>query len=99
MNECALDREGKFIRFKWFMASKSGKTHIWDVLAKDGSGKLGEVRWNGAWRCYSFFVNLDLMRVFVSEGQELIFEKVCLRDIANFCEEMTNIKRRYLNAL
>ncbi|MGD6850782.1 MAG: hypothetical protein ACQCN6_01830 [Candidatus Bathyarchaeia archaeon] len=82
-----LDREGKYIRFKWFMASKSGKTHIWEVLAKDGGVKLGEVSWYGAWRCYAFFVSSKW------GDFELVFEKQCLRDIANFCEEMTGIQR------
>jgi hypothetical protein len=54
--------------------SLSGKTFIYEVRAK-GGGSLGTVAWFGRWRCYSFF-----------PAARTVFERKCLRDIADFCE-------------
>ncbi len=34
--------------------SPNPSTKTWDVFAKQGNLRLGEVRWFGRWRCYSF---------------------------------------------
>lgn len=59
------------------------KTRSWIVQPKDGTAKIGWVRWHGAWRKYCFF----------SEGYPCIFEEVCLRDIAEFVEARTREHR------
>lgn len=58
------------------------KTSIWIVRQKDGTA-LGDVRWYGPWRCYSFFPLAST-----------VFERKCLRDIADFCERQTQARRR-----
>lgn len=71
---------------KWIdfnLAERKPKTNIWDVLVKDGPALLGQVRWFGRWRCYAFFPE---------DGT--VFERQCLRDIADFCEEETKEQRR-----
>ena len=79
--------EPKYIRFELEGSSDSGKTQIWKVLTKDSNVLLGHVRWYGPWRCYSFFVSSR-------DGEfDLVFEKTCLRDIANFCENQTQRHR------
>jgi hypothetical protein len=61
------------------------KTRRWrvqsviDALRKN----LGYVKWYGSWRCYVFFPFRDSF-----------FEKQCLRDIAQFCEEQTELHRK-----
>ena len=55
------------------------KTKRWTVVANDGEMDLGEVKWYGAWRCFAYFP-LD----------DTLYEKTCLRDIANFCERKTH---------
>lgn len=55
--------------------SASGKSKLFTVATPDGTS-LGKVKWYGAWRCYAFFPNADTL-----------YEKRCLRDIANFCEK------------
>lgn len=50
------------------------KTKRWVVLTLDGS-PIGEVSWYGPWRKYCFFPGIDT-----------VYEQVCLRDIADFCE-------------
>jgi len=55
--------------------SEGRKTRIFYVHSKDG-GFLGEIKWYGAWRKYSFF-----------PSPRVVFEEDCLRDIAQFMEE------------
>ena len=43
---------------------------------------LGGIKWWGGWRKYCFFPE-----------QATIFEKDCLRDIADFCEAQTFIRQ------
>ena len=62
----------------------TGKTWIFNVNAKEGGSNLGQIRWFGRWRKYSFFPNA-----------ETVFERQCLRDIAQvlgvLMEERKNI--------
>ena len=57
------------------------KTAIWLVLDKAG-GVLGQVKWFGRWRKYSFFPMPDC-----------VFEGTCLREIARFIEDQTRAHR------
>lgn len=64
----------KWIEFRPLLST--GKTPRYGVYAKDASwALLGEVKWYGAWRQLCFF-----------PAKETIFERQCLRDIAEFCE-------------
>lgn len=64
------------------------KTRTWEVWSKaheaggkpgeTGASALGTVKWYGAWRCYAFF-----------PAPNTLFEKNCLRDLAQFCEART----------
>ena len=54
------------------------KTKIWMVRNMEARLSLGKVRWFGRWRQYAFFPE-----------PELVFEKTCLRTIADFCERNT----------
>lgn len=72
----------KYVHFQFQERSKSLKTLVWEVQTNDGEDTLlGHVKWYGPWRQYSFFTD--------SPFTDLVFEKQCLRDIANFCEEQT----------
>jgi hypothetical protein len=68
----------KWIKFLEQQVPPDRKTKIFLVLTTDGVSDLGTVKWFGRWRCYSFFPNTDT-----------VFEKQCLRDIADFCEAET----------
>ena len=67
----------KFIEFGAAKKSDSGKTLIWPVTARDGV-ELGEIRWFGRWRTYAFYPE-----------PFTVFERHCLRKIADFCEAQT----------
>jgi len=56
--------------------SKSGKSKVFRLVVHDTGATLGFLKWTGRWRCYAFYPNA-----------ETLYEKRCLRDIADFCEE------------
>ena len=70
--------EPKHIRFVEIGSSVSGRTRVWAVQPKDGSSLIGDIRWYGPWRCYGF-----------NPSPGTVYERVCLRDFANFCEQRT----------
>jgi hypothetical protein len=81
-NLCEL-KEPKHIQFVFIGNSDSGKTKRWHVATKDDSEDLiGEIRWFGPWECYVLY-----------PFGRTVFEKQCLRDIADFCEEQTKQNR------
>lgn len=66
-----------FIKFVPRVAPRGWITKLWHVTTLD-SGVLGEIRWFGAWRKYCFYPTSGT-----------IFDKGCLREIADFCEAQT----------
>ena len=68
--------ESKWIIFSLY--EDTGKTKKYYVFTKDFvSLKLGEIKWFGRWRQYSFFPEPNT-----------VFEKQCLKDITNFIETL-----------
>ena len=72
----------EYIEFVLEGPTASGKTYRYKVVAKDGGDFLGIVSWYGPWRCYAF-----------EPMPGTVFEKKCLRSIAEFCESRTNQHR------
>lgn len=72
-------QRGKWITFR--PLTPKPKTKVWAVLSNDG-GQIGTVAWYGPWRKYCF-----------SPEAGTVFEQVCLRDIAQFCEAETRLHR------
>jgi hypothetical protein len=58
------------------------KTKVWWVVSKYDNIQLGTISWFSRWRKYSFFPKGDT-----------VYEWVCLRDIADFCEEQTRLHK------
>lgn len=72
----------KWIRFFETGASPSGKTAVWAVMTMSGDEQIGEVRWFARWRKYAFYPKAHT-----------VFEEDCLRDIAAFCELVTQRRK------
>jgi hypothetical protein len=74
----------KWIRFEEWRRIPERKTQTWIVLsaASKEREELGAVKWFGRWRQYAFF-----------PLQRTVFERQCLRDIADFCESETKARR------
>jgi len=75
-----MSKEQQWIEFAESQIPAGRKTRIWWVIPDGGETALGEVRWYGPWRQYSFFT---------SSSTPAVFERKCLRDIADFCEART----------
>lgn len=76
------DRQYKHITIEEQPPIVSAKTKRWTVKAKIGDIPLGEIRWRGAWRCYSYFPQADTL-----------YEHNCLWDIADFLSKETSALR------
>lgn len=86
MSDATTTVRARWIKFEDAGASPSGKTRCWLVLTNRG-GWLGDVKWFGRWRRYAFF-----------PAPETVFERTCLRDIANFCDAQTKARNEAPNA-
>ena len=75
--------DGKYIYF-WKADKQNPKTEIWTIHAKDDAVQLGTIKWYGAWRKYSLFIDQR------NDDVQLIFEKTCLMDIVNFFDKLMN---------
>ncbi len=74
--------QGSFIIFRRDLLAEKGKTQLWFVLTMDQSMVLGNIRWFGRWKKYAFFPN-----------PETVYERTCLREIADFCEYITEFHK------
>ena len=74
-----------WINFTQSGTSVSGKTYIWNVIAKESGQILGTISWFGRWRKYVF-----------EPGSATVYEEDCLRDIATFIENATKAHRAAL---
>lgn len=72
----------KWIEFKKIEKQSGRKADIWAVYSKEHNFELGLIMWHGPWRGYAFFPSI-----------KTLYEKVCLRDIAEFLETET---KKYL---
>lgn len=73
----------EYLRFERSGALEYGrKTRVWYVLSKSSGDVLGTVSWWAHWRQYTF------------HPKELcVFNPTCLREIAEFVETQTTLKR------
>lgn len=67
-----------YLTFEFTGESESRKTNIYWV--KSQVDLLGEIRWYAPWRRYCFSPDLK---------HRTIFDANCLREIADFCENLT----------
>jgi len=71
---------GTFIEF--VPTAPNPKTKRWAVRSKDQGAQIGTVGWHGPWRKYCFM-----------PLGNTVFEQVCLREVADFCEAETKRHR------
>lgn len=70
-----MKTEYKWIHFVFY--SSTGKTEVYNCHNTETGALLGQVKWYGAFRKYSFFPLPDI-----------IFESQCLKDIASFLDQL-----------
>ena len=67
--------ESKYMEFH--KIGDTGKTEIWNVLSKNSGFILGQIKWYGPWRQYSF-----------SPSPHSVFNNACMSDIQEFIDEL-----------
>jgi hypothetical protein len=67
--------DGTYIRF--VEDTSAAKTNRWEVVTSEGT-IIGRISWYAPWRKYCF-----------SPREDTVYEQVCLREIADFCERET----------
>lgn len=77
----ANEYKGTWIRFS--KKYTTGKTDIWRVVNIETGTTIGYIKWFGTFRGYSFF-----------PGVNTVYEKVCLREIAAFCEMLMEDRKK-----
>lgn len=71
---------------KWIMfdlVCEFGKTKVWAVKSKRNGNVLGQIRWFGRWRQYSFYPE-----------HNTIFDSTCLKDITEFLKNQMDEWRK-----
>ena len=74
------EKNGKFIEFK--QVPSAGTTSLHQVYNTENGSFLGVIKFYGAWRKYVF-----------APQPNTIFEPICLGDITNFLNNLTNAWR------
>lgn len=74
----------KWLDFRLKPRPTERKTDIYEVWSKDGKSYLGTVSWYAAWRCYAFYPS----------GRNTVFERTCLRDIAEFLDKLMEERKQ-----
>jgi hypothetical protein len=82
MNATLTDPTLYGTHIKFVPAPPKPKTKVWWVVNKYDEGQLGWVAWFSRWRKYSYFAK-----------PETVYEQVCLREIAAFCEQQTALHK------
>ena len=84
--------EGKYIYFWHDRGNDKPKTQLWEIFSKENHTWLGRIKWFARWRCYSWSSTYITGDHF-AEGQrfvsDIVFEKECTREIADFCDKLT----------
>jgi hypothetical protein len=70
----------KYVAFSRQPALETGKTQYWSLRHLTGEYDIGTIKWKASYHKYSFVPTLT---------RETIFDYNALREIANFCEELT----------
>jgi len=70
----------KYLEFK--QIPHKGKTKRFSVISKQHGFPLGEIKWYGSWRQYSFYPNGDT-----------IWNTDCLKDIQDFIQQLMDERK------
>ena len=78
----------RYLRFGEVAARPGRKTKHWTVSRGDGAFALGVIKWYAHWRRYVF-----------EPLAAMVFDPQCLRELADFCQQMTTEHRNATDRL
>lgn len=67
----------EYIYMNWVGSSPSGKTQLYTIYASRDSALLGNIKWHGAWRQYTFLPEPNTL-----------FSAGCLADVQDFLSSL-----------
>lgn len=76
------NKEPTWLRFERFDLP-GRKTPIYQVTNKENGVYLGDIKWHGAWRKYTFFT-----KPASQVGLQFLFEATCLQDMTDFLNDL-----------
>lgn len=76
------NKEPTWLKFERFDLP-GRKTPIYQVTNKESGVYLGDIKWHGAWRKYTFFTKPSSQ-----VGVQFLFEATCLQDMTNFLNQL-----------
>jgi hypothetical protein len=68
---------------KFHLVKQGKKTQVWHVYSKNHGTVLGEIKWFGRWRQYTFF-----------PAAETVWNPECLRDVCDFIKNLMDDWRK-----
>jgi len=89
--------EGKYIYFFHDTEDDNPKTQVWEIFSKDDNTWLGRIKWFARWRCYAWSSTYLLEEQHGRFVSDIVFEKDCTREIADFCDKLTITHRQNTN--
>ena len=87
------EEDSVYLKFVFRGHSLSGKTQQWEVHSKSSGNRLADIIWFGPWRQYIFVPSSG------NEYHQTYWNPVCLREVANFLEQLTQSHRAQLRAV
>jgi hypothetical protein len=78
----------KYLKVTEMRMDAKRTTMRYSVCAVDGSGQMGTIKWYSPWHGYCFF-----------PFGETVFDKGCLRQVADWCHELTVEYNKFQQAL
>lgn len=69
------------------LGNGSRKTKLWDVVNKNHSDKLGQIKWYNGWRRYIF-----------EPEPCTVFSSDCMRSIAGFVDKQNQLHKEQIRA-
>ena len=72
-----------YILFRLKDRKPKAKTDVYEVVSKQSSEAIGEVKWHAPWRTYAYFPHADT-----------VYEKTCLGDLTLFLQELMNERKK-----
>lgn len=59
------------------------RTRLWHVISRKRGNIIGEIKWYPGWHRYALFPTPNT-----------VWDEICMRDVAEFCQEQTNDQKR-----
>jgi len=88
--------DGTYVYFYHDPTFDKTKTQVWDIFSKEENEWLGRIMWFARWRTYAFSSTAKHNGEYGRMISDIVFEQKCLKEIADFCDKLTNQHKELL---